>query len=187
MTTANYLRAEPKFAGSFMNDIFDEMGLGRPINGFDVDGQLTVLMIGDKIGGAAYAAAASSVAETLSVNGRELHQALVAGSSLQALVAVGVREEYRGRGYGTELLHSIFGHARRDLDADYVLAHIDVRNHRLRRWFRDLGFTICTTDETLKVDGVLIPGREGFLDSWYGLNENPRVRLTRSRGREVKN
>lgn len=165
MTAINYLRGNPLVAGEYVNDFFEKLGHGRPINAWDVNGHISAVFIDGQLRGAAYAATATSIADAL-FSGHYSLDGVVTAMRFHSLEALAIHPDCEGNEYNTHLLESIADHARRDFGADYLLARLGDAEVE---WYARRQFTVCGKDERLTVNGVPLPASEGYLDSWRSL------------------
>ena len=168
MNNVIYLRGDAQRARHHVNDFFAKHGQGRPISNNDVDGHLSVVTVNGELVGAAYAAAAMSIADTLMVGGHGLDGIRVA-RRVHALEALVIAPDHRGQHYGTHLLGSVAGHAHRDFGADNLVTRVDDESPMALAWFVARGFTVLAPDEVLTLDGVPLPGADGHSDAYLRL------------------
>ncbi|MBT2476632.1 GNAT family N-acetyltransferase, partial [Microbacterium sp. ISL-103] len=136
-----------------------------------LDSHVSVMLDGDTVRGAAYAAHAGGVGDVLlSQHGVE---GLAVTAQIQSIDAIAVDPKYRGRGYGTTLLNSLAAHAYRDFSARYFVTRIDAEKTRALSWFEDRGFEICKPGTSFTVGGVPMMPAAGYRDAWAPLSDLP--------------
>lgn len=171
MTDLSIVRAASLESIDLANAFFTSLGFDNPVRPDRIDSHVTVLLDGDMVRGAAYAAHADGVGDTLlSHYGVE---GLAVTAQIQSLDAIAVDPKYRGRGYGTALLNSVAAHAYRDFDARYFVTRIDAEKTRALSWFEDRGFEICKPGVSFTVAGVTMMPAAGYRDAWAHLSDLP--------------
>ena len=175
MTTDIYFRPDLRLAGDQVNDLFEQLGHGRPISPHDHNGHISAVVIDGRLVGAAYAAAAMSIADTLLLNCRGI-DSIVSALRIHAIEALAVLPRYRGHGYGTALLESIATHANEDFHAEHLITRIDEADSFTQQWWSNRQFQVH--DESLAVDGLPLGRADGYLEAWRPLTETPRTQLT---------
>lgn len=171
MPDITFVRAASVESIDLANEFFTSLGFDSPVRPDRVDSHLSVMLDGDTVCGAAYAAHASGVGDTLlSHHGVE---GLAVTAQIQSLDAIAVDPMYRGRGHGTTLLNSLAAHAYRDYSARYFVTRIDAEKTRALEWFEDRGFEICKPGVSFTVGGVPMMPAAGYRDAWAHLSDLP--------------
>lgn len=171
MTDLAIVRAASDESIDLANAFFTSLGFDNPVHPDRPNSNLTVLLDGDMVRGAAYAAHAGGVGDALlSHYGVE---GLAVTAQIQSLDAIAVDPNYRGRGYGTALLNSLAAHAYRDFDARYFVTRIEAEQTRAFEWFEDRGFEVCKPGVSFTVAGVTMMPTAGYRDAWASLSDLP--------------
>ncbi|MGV2982065.1 GNAT family N-acetyltransferase [Microbacterium sp. AGC85] len=172
MNNITFVRAASVQSGDIVNKFFESLGYDAPACTDHMDGHISAVLDGGTVRGAAYAAAAGTVADTLLL-ARQGVEGLALSAQVQSLDAIAVHPKYRGRGYGSILLESVAAHARRDFGARHLITRIRTDVPDLLNWFSDRGFQLCQPGRSLVVGGVPLMPTAGHLDAHMQLNGLP--------------
>lgn len=172
MTNISFVRANNDQAFDLVNEFFVSLGYDSPAHSSHYDTHISVMLDGDIVQGAAYAAAAGTVADTLLLSGRGM-EGLAWAAQVQSLDAIAVHPEYRGRGYGSTLLESVASHAYRDFGARHLITRIGADDPDLLTWFSDRGFQLSMPGLSLTIAGVPMMPAAGYRDACMRLDNLP--------------
>lgn len=164
MNNITFVRAASFQAHDIVNSFFESLGLEAPVHSDHFDGHISVMLDSGTVRGAAYAAAAGTVADTLLLSPLGL-EGLALSAQVQSLDAIAVHPDYRGRGHGSALLSSVAAHALRDFGARHLITRIPTVAPDLMSWFSDRGFQLCKPGLSLVIADVPMMPSAGFRDA----------------------